>query len=277
MANAHAHPDPENGAPAGAVGPAPERRPGGDEAFAADVDLAPLSPEERAGVDLLMDTERVAHRVDGDRLRVAAPDLPRARELVDIARSAPSELGPGESDPLVADPGTTAAAARSRVQTRAFERPASAGARVAAGLAEAAVGLVLVRALRTRLGPGRAVVVAAGTAGVVAHIAGVALAGTSPGLVLAGARILVPPRIGRPGWGPAARRGLVLHGPVLVALAAWPGPGDRRAVARAAVAGAALAAAAGVRASVLLDPWGRGVHDRAGATVVVRRGTGPRA
>jgi hypothetical protein len=275
MADAHAHEEPGDGAPIGGVEPVARPRPGPDEA--ADVDLAPLSAEERDGVDLLLHTERVAHEVDGDRLRVAAPDLPRARELVDIARSAPSELGPGESDPLVADPGTTAAAARSRAQTRAFERPAPPAARVAAAIAEVGVGIVVVRALRGRLGRRRAVAVAAGSAAVVAQIAGVAVAGTSPGLVLAGARVLVPPRIGRPGWGPAVRRGLVLHGPVLVALAAWPAPGDRRPRERAAVAGAALATAAGVRASVLLDPWGRGVHDRAAATVVVRRDPGPGA
>jgi hypothetical protein len=264
MAHARALPDPDDrapGTPTAAAAPAPD----------AVVDLAALSPEERDGAVLLLHTERVAHEMDGDRLRVAARDLARARELVEIARAAPSELGPGESDPLVADPGTSAAAAGSRARADVFERPPPAAGRVAAALLEAGAAIVLARLLRSRLGHRRAVVVAAATAGLGAHIAGVALAGTSPGLVLAGARVLVPPRIGQPGWGPALRRGLILHGPVVVALAAWPAPGDRRRVGRAAVAGAAVAAAAGVRASVLLDPWGRGVHDRAAATVVMRR------
>jgi hypothetical protein len=275
MAQARAHQDPDDRGPTAAAGPVPERRPAVDQGLAAEVDLAPLSPEERDGAVLLLDTERVSHEVDGDRLRVAAVDLARARELVDIAHSAPSELGPGESDPLVADPGTTAAAAGSREQAHVFDRPPPAAGRVAAALLEVGAGVVLARMLRARLGHRRALVVAAAGAGLMAHIAGVALTGSSPGLVLAGARVLVPPRTGLPGWGPALRRGLILHGPVIVALATGPAPGDRRRIGRAAVAGAALATAAGVRASVLLDPWGRGVHDRAAATVVMRRRTGP--
>jgi uncharacterized RDD family membrane protein YckC len=266
MAHARAPDDPDDRSPAAGGERGPRE---------GDLDLAPLSPEERDGVALLLETERVAHEVDGDRLRVAPPDLSRARELVDIARSAPSDLGPGESDPLVADPGTTAAAAASRARAQPFERLAPPAARLAAGLAEAAIGVALARALRSRLGYRRAAVVAAGGAGLAAHVAGVALAGASPGLILAGARVQVPPRTGRPGWGPAARRGLILHGPLLVALAAWPVPADRHRVGRAALVGAALAAAAAVRASVLLDPWGRGVHDRAAATVVVRHRPGP--
>jgi hypothetical protein len=106
------------------------------------IDLAALADDEREGLLLLVEVERMAVMFDGETLVIGADDADKARELLAIVTDAPTATRRPERDPLMADapvplpPGSHAF--NRGIELRPRHRSAIAAALVAAALAAAA-------------------------------------------------------------------------------------------------------------------------------------------
>jgi hypothetical protein len=239
------------------------------------VDLGAAPAEVRQGIDLLLNAERVVHRWSGPVLVLGADDAERAAELLQLAVAAPAGRGPGEPEGLASDPGAAAPDETHLTDEQRYGPLATPGRRlIALGLdvAAAAVAALAARALAARRAPTRSrptVIAGLSLWWVADRWLAVALTGRSLGCFVAGVRLMVPPRPGRPGAAPALRRWTIGDSPLLVAAVASTalvGRARRGAVVTAAVG---VGVAVAVRLPALRDPWRRGRHDRAASAVVV--------
>jgi hypothetical protein len=67
------------------------------------IDLSSLPHDERAGLLLLLEVERMAAQVVGQTVTIGAPDADKARELLGIITDAPTPVDRPKLDPLMAD------------------------------------------------------------------------------------------------------------------------------------------------------------------------------